>query len=186
MNFESHPGPFGLFVSAFISVPLGPLPAGAVSVDDGGIIVPPLGGMVVFVDGLVVVLHGLPFFAVACAPGLFEFTGAAFVLAGVLGLTGGALVFGVVELTEVLVPVLAPVVPDAAEVFVVVLLVQFDGIVDVEGGAVVVVVVGGFGGGLVVCAKTGAVRPAAKLAAEANPRILAPKVMRPTLLAGKI
>lgn len=159
MNFWSHPAPFGLFVRAFISVPLGP---------DGGIIVP-LGGMVVFVDGPVVVLQGLPFCAAACAPGLFEFTGAALVLAGVFGLTGGALVFGVVELTDVFVVVV-----------VVVLLLQLDGIVDVEGGVVVVVVVvvGGFGGGFIVCAITGAVRPAAKLAAEANPRILAPKVMR--------
>lgn len=144
------------------------LPVGAVCVD-GGIIVPPLGGMVVFVDGVVVVLQGVPFCVVACAPGLFEFIGVALVFAGVFGLTGGALVFGVVELTGVLVPLL------------VVVLLQFDGIVVVDGGVVVVVVVvvGGFGGGLVVCAKTGAVSPAAKLAAEANPRILAPKVMRP-------
>lgn len=141
------------------------LPVGAVCVA-GGIIVPPLGGMVVFVDGLVVVLQGLPFCVVACAPGLFEFTGAAFVLAGVLGLTGGALAFGVAAFAEPFVPVVVPSL-------------QFDGIVDVEGGVVVVVVVaGGFGGGFVACAKTGAVRPAAKPAAEANPRILAPKVMR--------
>jgi hypothetical protein len=156
------------------------LPVGAVCVD-GGIIVPPLGGMVVFVDGVVVVLQGLPFCVAACAPGLFEFIGAALVFAGVFGLTGGAVVFGVVEFTELFVPVVAPLVPDAAEVLVGVLLVQFDGIVVVECGVVVVVVVvvGGFGGGLVVCARTGAVSPAAKLAAEANPRILAPKVMRP-------
>jgi hypothetical protein len=48
--------------------------------------------MLVFgaVAGMVFV-HGLPFVVVACAPGLFEFTGLVLVFAGVLGETGGAL-----------------------------------------------------------------------------------------------
>lgn len=173
LNFCSHVGPFGLFVSAFMSVPFGPLfmlPEGIVVL--GGVIVPLLG---------MVFVHGIPFLAVVCAPGLLELTGFAFVFAGVLGETGGALVLGVVELTEVLVLVLGPVVPVPAAVFVVVLFVQF-----VAEGVVVVVVVVGVVGGFVLWAKAGAVSPAARLAADARPRILAPRVIRLTLLAGKI
>lgn len=163
LNFCSHVGPFGLFVSAFMSVPFGPLfmlPEGIVVL--GGVIVPLLG---------MVFVHGIPFLAVVCAPGLLELTGFAFVFAGVLGETGGALVLGVVD----------PVVPVPAAVFVVVLFVQF-----VAEGVVVVVVVVGVVGGFVLWAKAGAVSPAARLAADARPRILAPRVIRLTLLAGKI
>lgn len=166
LNFCSHVGPFGLFVSAFISVPFGPLfmlPEGIVVL--GGVIVPLLG---------MVFVHGIPFLAVVCAPGLLELTGFAFVFAGVLGETGGALVLGVVD----------PVVPVPAAVFVVVLFVQFvaEGVVGV---VVVVVVVVGVVGGFVLWAKAGAVSPAARLAADARPRILAPRVIRLILLAGK-
>jgi hypothetical protein len=48
------------------------------------------------------------------------------------------------------------------------------GLVVLVDGVVVVVV----GGGFVLWAKAGAVRPAARLAADAKPRILAPRVMR--------
>lgn len=169
LNFCSQLGPFGLFVSAFISVPLLPdgiCVFGIVEVAGGIVVVLP-GVIVPFV---VVFAHGLPFSLVACAPGLLEFTGLAFVLAGVFGETGGALVFGVVELTDVLVFVLAPVVPLPGVVLVTVLLVQLAGAVD---GVVVVVA----GGGL-VWAKAGADSPAIRLAALAKPRILAPTVMR--------
>jgi len=115
--------PFGLLVSAFISMP--PLVV-------EGIVAGAAAGVVVVVFGL---LHGLPFCGVACEPGLFEFTLFAFVLFGVFGDTGGAVVFGSFEETLVAVPVVAPFVPLLGAVFVTVLFVHCDG------GLVVVFVV---------------------------------------------
>lgn len=167
LNFCSHSGPFGLLVSAFICVPSSVLVEGVCVFG----IVEVAGGIGVVLPGVivpfVVFVHGLPFWPVACAPGLFEFTGFAFVFAGVLGETGGALVFGVVELTDVLVFVLAPVVPLPGAVFVTVLFVQFAGALAAGGLAFVV-----------VWAKAGADSPAIRPAALAKPRILAPTVMR--------
>jgi hypothetical protein len=87
---------------------------------------------------------------------------------------------GVVEFVFVFVPVFAPVVPVPAAVLLVVLFEQFiAGLPAGWVGFVVLVdgVVGVVGGGFVLWAKAGAVSPAARLAADARPRILAPRVI---------
>jgi hypothetical protein len=151
LNLSSQFCPFGLFDSAFISMPAGPFmdPEGGAAA-----------GGIVLVPG-----HGFPVVAApVCVPVVPGVVVLVFGFGGVLGVVGAGEA-GVVPVGEVVVPVAGFVAPVGWVV------------VFVHCAGVVFVVAGGGFCGLVVCATAGAANAAIKPPAQAKPRTLAPRFM---------